>query len=1467
MPSQQLQWVVVPTGIRKEGSRTIASASIAIQPRLEDTSPAWKTLSSWPDMIDWPALLGKTTLGIEVNATTIASANVVRVSTPSTKAWKALFDGSTPVKPYEMRNLTTHRVFSFPVLGVSAALSKVLDVMAKEYPDAAPSVDAMEVPPSSSNIKAVGSTQVKLPKIVDDLLDLIPTGDDDLRLKTLETTFEEQAAFVSTMRERPEQPPTKSIEQGPLPIAVQTPEQMVFNPIPGDTPKIALLQAEVFHMARQTSLPTTEPGGRKLQRAKRAAITRPTIDFHQALGATREYPSVMRALGIVLDIEFDLPNGTPPTGTIRAKVTLPPDVVLSTKVSTPRTAYEMTTAGNPAYWRFLPRPATGSDIKDGMLCMDNPAMFGITQIDVDATALKTMNFLRGIRLWTGKTAGKTRERRDAEPPSVRGTGLSLVRHKRGVRFAANILRNTKNHNAAVQNQEVTLYADDVMRGFRLDVWDDVSNTWRSLMQRNASYTMLKDPSASITNVVEEGTMSMGATRPIDTASAPINDVYAHEVIAQWEGWSLVVPRIGRYIDTDDKLSTTTPNANNSSSPDAAFEYKMETLFSVPKGSLPRLRYGRTYRLRARIADITGRGLPLDAIDPASTACTTSGVLYQRWDPVVSPTIALVKKPVEGESLERLVIRTYNDGDVGAEPPCTETSTRQLFPPVAAVEIAERHGKLDSSPTGPMRADLYATLASKTAAGTSDIPFQWYKRVVTLQNGPGGTQQRIVTLQELGAPNVEPASEADRATGIRYPITPVDTAMVTPYLPDPMARGIVLAGVPGLAAGQLREITLNGENAAAIASSQGVVTVTFDPDSSWPDIRSILLRLAEGSGAPTWDAATRTLSVFLPKGEQAWVTLGSTVGDTQADAMQAMALHGLWGRYTNAGHGAAKLQALARGLGWLVTPGRTVHLVHATQRPLTNPANKNMPKPKRDFGATWADVEFPLIEVHGRTTQKIDMLAEWEMDVDDILEQAPVRQKQGALAFEQHIEERTATTIAHTMRHEFGDTKHRMVTYKPLATTRFREYMPSAIALDTNKLTRLGSGPEVNVLSTKRPDPPKVLYCVPSFAWPNETKTMVDGEVRSIRKGGGIRVYLDRPWYSSGNGELLGVILYTGKTFTPKAKSQGPAQESPNPSNTAKTTTPSTSFDGSTGVEATVFINKQPSKDFSGSLVEADLKHELFSSSLLTDLLGSGPVDIPEAFTNYVTQWGLDPIWLSKPTPSDNSPRIGNFIDPDAVHQSVSLEELGPKFRFAVVGFKPQFDPERKLWFCDIAISPGESYYPFIRMALVRFQPNSLADAKTGNDVFVSTVVQSDFCQIAPDREAIVKVESDATKVSITVIGNTYRMNSAGHAGSEIEVTIEERTGGAASTADLAWTPILTQRIDRVHAANAWMGMVQLGKPANATMRVVIKEYEVLQSDPTGKARETSLGSKTSNSGDVSLTVDKRIVYADVLPLG
>ena len=53
-----------------------------------------------------------------------------------------------------------------------------------------------------------------------------------------------------------------------------------------------------------------------------------------------------------------------------------------------------------------------------------------------------------------------------------------------------------------------------------------------------------------------------------------------------------------------------------------------------------------------------------------------------------------------------------------------------------------------------------------------------------------------------------------------------------------------------------------------------------------------------------------------------------------------------------------------------------------------------------------------------------------------------------------------------------------------------------------------------------------------------------------------------------------------------------------------------------------------------------------------------------------------------------------------------------------------------MWYSDIELDPGASYMPFVRLALVRYQPNSLPDAK------ISKVFLTDFAQVLPRRRAV-----------------------------------------------------------------------------------------------------------------------------------
>jgi hypothetical protein len=254
------------------------------------------------------------------------------------------------------------------------------------------------------------------------------------------------------------------------------------------------------------------------------------------------------------------------------------------------------------------------------------------------------------------------------------------------------------------------------------------------------------------------------------------------------------------------------------------------------------------------------------------------------------------------------------------------------------------------------------------------------------------------------------------------------------------------------------------------------------------------------------------------------------------------------------------------------------------------------------------------------------------------------------------------------KHEIGDTKHHTIRYRAVATSRYREYFDQGASLD---FTRTSDEVVVDVPASDRPSPPDVLYVVPTFGWQRQTDTNMK---RSIRYGGGLRVYLNRPWFSSGEGELLGVALWNGAN---------------------------------------------------GALDAANR----------------------DKFKTLITQWGMDPIWQSADL--KDVPGIRNFPDAVASDTRVSLDELnarrptGEPGLIDVVGFEPQYDVERGLWFADLTLdlagAPAEflthaTYSPFVRLALVRYQPHALDDAR------VSRVALTGFSQLTPDRAAVVTAD-------------------------------------------------------------------------------------------------------------------------------
>lgn len=192
-----------------------------------------------------------------------------------------------------------------------------------------------------------------------------------------------------------------------------------------------------------------------------------------------------------------------------------------------------------------------------------------------------------------------------------------------------------------------------------------------------------------------------------------------------------------------------------------------------------------------------------------------------------------------------------------------------------------------------------------------------------------------------------------------------------------------------------------------------------------------------------------------------------------------------------------------------------------------------------------------------------------------------------------------------------------------------------------------------------------------------------------------------------------------------------------------------------------------------------------------------------------------------------------------------------------------------LWYCDIEIDPGDSYFPFVRLAVARYQPHSLAGAH------LSRVVMTDFIQLPPDRTAEVSLTGGGAQV--VVRGFSGRNRLAGFSplpmgdlsiaddetrpNTAVRVALERRVAGVPG--DLGWERVgsevtLWPQPSGFHVV--WTGTVPL--PPNALEdgdhRLVITEVET-------HVRDLVPGDPMLSTSPLDF-VRERVVYADIFEL-
>ncbi len=1344
MAQRSLVWTALPNGITADGSAL--RLSVMLSPRL-DPGDDPQRLDSFPEWLDWPATLHQAQIVVSCNGTTVTvpadgsgSGNVRdgRLGVPDSATWKALFTPKLFVRPYQFQDLTARRVISYDATAMAALVQGVYAKLAGGAGDQLPAVSSYGRPLFSLS-QAVRALDA---------------------------------------------PPVVGIAAAAAanPLA---PFKAFHTPLSGPIKRTATRTDDSRISARWT-----EYNRQKLPKPEDIA---PQLDFHQIVSAMASYPTLLRRLGLVVDLLLDPTAFTDGRDVaLSVAVTFPAGVLPTTKTTDGAPVTRSTLS--PTIFEPLSDPAAAYPLRNRLLDLD-PARLTLLQSDIDGAGSKLINFVRSL-LRRG-TAGSdvdpvTRQPDTAGVPSLRSAGLMLVQRQRA-KWLAQRFQVNKQRNDTVQRQMgggtgvVALHAEDLLRGYRVDIWDGTAKRWASLCRRMAHYE-LGDSPAVVDVAEEESTLRLAATTSADPTSNA-HAVSLHEALLTWNGWSLAAPPPGRNVGTDDGVDTSQDHGEAAIPPGLHFSSR----FRPVPGSLPRLRFGRRYWLRARAVDLAGNSLDFQPTDFGSENPASHAVAYVRFEPVAAPVLALLSQrgavapPGPGESIARMAIRSLNDTAADNTVPTTEVAHRAAVPPRVSAREAEQHGMLDKG--GLVDASTFVMLANERDRDGHD-PLAVVREVVMETGGPLGsdTAQTTFAVHELGR------------------------AMT--YLPDPLASEVAVRifGHPN-------------------ADEDAIIKIPLYPEGAWPEARPfVIVVLDDATAAPSFDAGKRQLFVPLPKAARAVVRMSMTLGDA------ALATMGVFGWLDSAGQ-AAQRQRARDGQHWMLTPWRTLDVVHAVQRPLLTPEIVSVSIDKRNLGETHVR-PIILARCSIASTDRLDLRSTSHEPVDGA--DGPAARQRNDAAFQVKVTDpSTYATVLdgaadggfpdHTIpasdhvsinapasadltvkAQEFHDTRYRRIAYWFDATSRFREYLPSAL------LT--GPGPsEQNIIVTGQasgawvpssaPAPaPGVLYVVPTFAWRREEDG--DGNAVSERRGG-LRVYLDRPWNTSGFGEMLAVVL--------------------------------------------------PPGDFTGDLET---------------------VPAGDPLKAYVTQWGADPVWdsgvVSGMAPHRTDFPLARFAPdpsgawlPPGAPATESDQPVGP---FKVAGLTSSghaaalevaphdvaWSDERQLWYCDIGLDPGTAYFPFVRLALARYQPVSIEGA------YLSNIVLADFTVLTPSRWLAVATTADARSRRVTVSGYGYTNSSgsyetSGIAGavavarkSVIEVWVEQLDARLGE--DFGWQQVTSVVVTQTPVSGPtgssaevlWNGEVRVPEATDGLgpYRLVIGEYEEFITDmadaygpvPTSKGR-------------------------------
>lgn len=903
----------------------------------------------------------------------------------------------------------------------------------------------------------------------------------------------------------------------------------------------------------------------------------------------------------------------------------------------------------------------------------------------------------------------------------------------------------------------TVHVEQLIRGHRFDVYSasDEAPNWWSLCGRIGTYTFNDGSDSAISfTQSDEGVIQPGAAQQAGVPT-PVQSLNVHESIVRWSGWGLSAQRPGYLLDKDDAPAEddggqpAPPASSGATPPNLSVFFNPPSRTETPSLVFPRLRYGNEYQFRARAVDLSGHSRDIGVAD-SSTATPT--FTHYRFEPVRPPAITGMAPFTPGETTLYFVIL---DDQVN---PIT-TNGRWFFPPRASLVMAEEHGMLDGfvsgeppTPGEPPNGD--------SATFDMIISYDGQSLSTIRQSFSDPTSPLIGTYD----PN---NNNVPYFTGSPMPYTPylpdpISAGLAITGLPGATAGEAFTApwdGVWPVAAPMLMQLTggdtFSNSYTAPTDTTPGLLSLTLPPAQvSIVTISSALgaaglatlgvWQWVESTGATAETAMNGQVWLLTPSVTMRMVhavrrpLLGPSFGSPTASRSAGATSVDLYdpeflldapstSHIDVAAAWTDPVDDLALPLPVLVTSsGPAFRLTVPDPSPTGAAAQPLVPAPPlsefslspnyaNDEHAESAthhigDTRHHLVEYTATGTSRFADLFTTTVQATVIVTEdyaigSPalgVNPATLVVSVRPSGSSGAYTTLEPGTGYEYNASSQ-SITVLVGGGRSSNESMDAVISFQP-VTTLEGEQVSVEVLASTRPSAPVISEVVAAWQLFGPDGSMETGGIALEREGGFLRVYLERPWFSSGAGEMLGVV-------TPVV--------------------------GPTDLTSSIPSTKEQQ---------------------WVTTMGLDPI-------NYVysskSPWPAVPTSFAHTADVPIVPYRPPYTSPPQVYLVEDDSQL-----YQVWPYDVEFDPVSERWFADVAPRPGittnGTYAPppgyFIKLALCRFQPYSeLYDV--GETIEVSPVVNATIVQPVPDRLVVVVPDtSDKTgqTVLVSVSGPGYQ---------------------------------------------------------------------------------------------------------------